>query len=89
VVDTVFLRATKQQVDVCVHLVWHLLCVYLECDLSCAWCLLRPPPPPPRLLPCRFDFNLSRPMTPEEVAQVERLVNSWVADAAPTTTQVG
>eukprot|EP00775_Hariotina_reticulata_P010705 gene10705-10862_t len=36
----------------------------------------------------RFDFNLSRPMTATELAQVERLVNSWVADASPTTTQV-
>jgi alanyl-tRNA synthetase len=28
-------------------------------------------------------------MTPEEVARVEQLVNSWVADASPTTTEVG
>jgi hypothetical protein len=33
----------------------------------------------------RFDFNLSRPLTPAEVGEVERLVNSWVADAAPTS----
>ncbi|KAF6257363.1 tRNA synthetases class II (A)-domain-containing protein [Scenedesmus sp. NREL 46B-D3] len=36
----------------------------------------------------RFDFNLSRAMTAEEVAAVERLVNGWVADAAPATTAV-
>lgn len=35
-----------------------------------------------------FDFNLSRPMTPAEVAEVERLVNSWVEIASPTTTRV-
>lgn len=34
----------------------------------------------------RFDFNLSRPMTPAEVLEVERLVNSWVAAASPTST---
>ena len=39
----------------------------------------RPPP-----LPClRFDFNLTRPMTPIEVAEVEVLVNGWVAAATP------
>lgn len=32
----------------------------------------------------RFDFNLNRPMSPAEVAEVERLVNSWVAAASPT-----
>ncbi|WIA43658.1 hypothetical protein OEZ86_010096 [Tetradesmus obliquus] len=36
----------------------------------------------------RFDFNLSRPMTQEEISFVEALVNGWVADASPTTTAV-
>uniref|UniRef100_A0A7S0R1E0 Alanine--tRNA ligase n=1 Tax=Chlamydomonas leiostraca TaxID=1034604 RepID=A0A7S0R1E0_9CHLO len=36
----------------------------------------------------RFDFNLNRGMTPAEVAQVERLINGWVAQAVPTVTQV-
>lgn len=36
----------------------------------------------------RFDFNLSRPMTPAEVSKVERLVNGWVAQAAPAVTTV-
>lgn len=36
----------------------------------------------------RFDFNLPRPMTPAEVSEVERLVNSWVAASTPTTTKV-
>lgn len=34
----------------------------------------------------RFDFNLNRPVTPAEVSEVERLVNSWVAAASPTAT---
>lgn len=29
----------------------------------------------------RFDFNCPRPLTPEEVQQVEELVNTWVAEA--------
>jgi alanyl-tRNA synthetase len=36
----------------------------------------------------RFDFNLGRPMTPDEVAAVEGLVNGWVADASPAVTRV-
>ncbi|WP_017314335.1 alanine--tRNA ligase [Mastigocladopsis repens] len=29
----------------------------------------------------RFDFNCPRPLTPEEVQQVEKLVNIWIAEA--------
>ena len=29
----------------------------------------------------RFDFNCPRPLTPEEVQQVEELVNIWISDA--------
>lgn len=29
----------------------------------------------------RFDFHLSRPVTPEEIAQVEQQVNTWIAEA--------
>ncbi|MGI2902297.1 alanine--tRNA ligase [Tolypothrix sp. VBCCA 56010] len=29
----------------------------------------------------RFDFNCPRPLTPEEVQQVEELVNTWIAEA--------
>ncbi|KAI8465029.1 MAG: tRNA synthetases class II (A)-domain-containing protein [Monoraphidium minutum] len=36
----------------------------------------------------RFDFNLGRPMAAAEVAQVEALVNGWVADATPSVTKV-
>lgn len=36
----------------------------------------------------RFDFNLARGMTAAEVAEVERLVNSWVARAQPLQTKV-
>ncbi|PNW79843.1 hypothetical protein CHLRE_08g368900v5 [Chlamydomonas reinhardtii] len=36
----------------------------------------------------RFDFNLARGMTAAEVAEVERLVNGWVAAAAPLETRV-
>jgi hypothetical protein len=35
-----------------------------------------------------FDFNLPRAMSPAEVAAVERLVNGWVQQAAPTETTV-
>jgi alanyl-tRNA synthetase len=31
----------------------------------------------------RFDFNLDRKMTPEEIAQAEELVNGWIADDVP------
>lgn len=36
----------------------------------------------------RFDFNLNRAMTQEEVAEVERLVNVWVNEATPLSTKV-
>ncbi|KAG2428876.1 hypothetical protein HYH02_014199 [Chlamydomonas schloesseri] len=36
----------------------------------------------------RFDFNLARGMTAAEVAEVERLVNGWVAVAAQLETRV-
>jgi len=29
----------------------------------------------------RFDFNLPRPVTPEELAQVEAQINTWIAEA--------
>jgi alanyl-tRNA synthetase len=29
----------------------------------------------------RFDFNCSRPLTPEEIQQVEEQVNTWIAEA--------
>ncbi|MFS8820928.1 alanine--tRNA ligase [Synechococcus sp. W60.1] len=29
----------------------------------------------------RFDFTLSRPVTPEELEQIENLVNTWIAEA--------
>lgn len=31
----------------------------------------------------RFDFNLDRKMTPEEIAQAEMLVNQWIAEDHP------
>jgi alanyl-tRNA synthetase len=31
----------------------------------------------------RFDFNLDRKMTPEEIARAEGLVNKWIADDLP------
>jgi alanyl-tRNA synthetase len=36
----------------------------------------------------RFDFNLPRAMTPDEVSRVERMVNGWIAQARPTDTRV-
>ncbi len=33
----------------------------------------------------RFDFNLDHKMTPEEIAQVEELVNSWIAEDLPVS----
>jgi len=33
----------------------------------------------------RFDFSFGRKMTPEEIAEVERLVNEYIAAAAPIT----
>jgi alanyl-tRNA synthetase len=29
----------------------------------------------------RFDFHCSRPLTPEEVQQIEEQVNTWIAEA--------
>lgn len=37
---------------------------------------------------CRFDFNLSRGMSAEEVSRVEALVNSWVGAASDVQTRV-
>lgn len=36
----------------------------------------------------RFDFNLPRPMTPQEVASVESLINGWIQDPTPLATRV-
>ena len=36
----------------------------------------------------RFDFNLSRAMTPAEVQQVENIINGWILEQLPLTTQV-
>ncbi|MDQ5982893.1 MAG: alanyl-tRNA synthetase [Patescibacteria group bacterium] len=33
----------------------------------------------------RFDFNLDRKMTPEEIARAEELVNSWIAEDLPVS----
>ena len=33
----------------------------------------------------RFDFNLDRKMTPEEIAKAEELVNGWIAEDLPVT----
>ncbi|MCL2451417.1 alanine--tRNA ligase-related protein [Candidatus Saccharibacteria bacterium] len=33
----------------------------------------------------RFDFNLDRKMTPEEIAEAEDLVNGWIADDLPVS----
>lgn len=33
----------------------------------------------------RFDFNLDRKMTPEELAKAEELVNGWIAEDLPVT----
>lgn len=33
----------------------------------------------------RFDFNLDRKMTPEEVAKAEELVNGWIAEDLPVS----
>jgi alanyl-tRNA synthetase len=35
----------------------------------------------------RFDFNLHRGLAPDEVAQVEALVNGWVAEDSELTTR--
>ncbi len=36
----------------------------------------------------RFDFNFSRSLTPEEVQQVEEQINTWIAEARDTQTEV-
>ncbi len=36
----------------------------------------------------RFDFTLSRPLTPEELQQVEDLVNTWIAEAHPAQVSI-
>ena len=33
----------------------------------------------------RFDFNLDRKLTPEEVTQAEQLVNTWITEDLPVT----
>ena len=35
----------------------------------------------------RFDFNCPRPVSPEEIAKIEGLINGWVADAIPVETE--
>jgi alanyl-tRNA synthetase len=36
----------------------------------------------------RFDFNCPRALTPDEVTQVEELVNTWITEAHPATVEV-
>ena len=36
----------------------------------------------------RFDFTFSRAMTPEEIVKTENLINTWVAQGLPVTTEV-
>ena len=36
----------------------------------------------------RFDFNFSRAMTPAEIQQVENIINNWIVDELPLTTEV-
>jgi alanyl-tRNA synthetase len=36
----------------------------------------------------RFDFNCPRALTPDEVTQVEELVNTWITEAHPATIEV-
>lgn len=36
----------------------------------------------------RFDFNLDRKMTPEEIAKAEELVNGWIADDLPVSFKI-
>jgi len=36
----------------------------------------------------RFDFNCPRPLTPEELQQIEDLVNHWIAEAHATQTYI-
>lgn len=36
----------------------------------------------------RFDFNFSRPLTPEEIQQVEEQVNTWIGEAHPAHVEI-
>jgi len=36
----------------------------------------------------RFDFNCPRPITSEELQQIEHLINTWIAEAHPAQTSV-
>jgi alanyl-tRNA synthetase len=36
----------------------------------------------------RFDFNLARPVTPEEAREIDRRVNEWVLSDLPVTTEI-
>ena len=36
----------------------------------------------------RFDFTFSRAMTPDEITKTENLINKWVAEGLPVTTEV-
>lgn len=36
----------------------------------------------------RFDFTFSRAMTPDEIFKVEEIMNKWVTDAIPVSTEV-
>lgn len=36
----------------------------------------------------RFDFTFSRAMTPDEIVKTENLINTWVAQGLPVTTEV-
>ncbi len=36
----------------------------------------------------RFDFNCSRPITPDEIAQIESQINSWIAEAHTAQVEV-
>ena len=36
----------------------------------------------------RFDFTFSRAMTPDEIVKTENLINTWVAEGLPVTTEV-
>lgn len=36
----------------------------------------------------RFDFNLDRKMTPEEIARAEELVNGWIAEDLPVSYKI-
>ena len=36
----------------------------------------------------RFDFTFSRAMTPDEIIKTENLINKWIAEGLPVTTEV-